>query len=103
MTAPKDDLAALRDFPVFCETALGLDLSSRQGHVAIARASDGLPLSAEELVFFRTFTGRDQPRPEGYPYLLEVVGRQSGKTEQAAARIAHAGTMASVAGTRDVA
>ena len=50
----------------------------------------GEPLDAEALVTFRNYTGRLEPRPEGYPEAVIVVGVQSGKSSVAAALGDHA-------------
>jgi hypothetical protein len=97
------DLAVLRDFPRFCDRVLGLDLATRFEHMAIARAFDGQPLTDAELEWFQRYTGRSAPRAGGYPYLVELFGRQCGKSEMAAAHGAQAGAVAAVSGQRDVA
>jgi hypothetical protein len=97
------DLDVLRDFPRFCERVLGLDLSTRAGHMTLARAFDGLALSAAELEWFQRYTGRSAPRPGGYPYLVELFGRQCGKSQMAAAHGSQAGAVAAVTGQRDTA
>lgn len=102
-TAPRPTVRALPPFPEFCGDVLGLDLSTRQGHVAIAKAVDGLALTADEPALFTSYTGLESPRRGGYDYILELFGRQSGKTEQAAARLVYAAVKAVLAGQRDVA
>lgn len=44
----------------------------------------GLPLSDAALALFRRHTGRQTPRPCGYPEAVVITGRQSGKTQTAA-------------------
>jgi len=96
------DAARLPVFPVFCQDVLGVDLATRSGHMTIAKACDGLPLGADELALFQRCTGREAPRPGGYAFGLTLTGRQSGKTEQAAARLVYAGVAAVLRGDRDV-
>jgi hypothetical protein len=54
------------------------------------RAVYGLPLDEDELAFFRSRTGRQAPRPGGYPEAVCIVGVQSGKSRIAAALADHA-------------
>ncbi len=103
MTVPHALAERLPAFPVFCAEVLGLEQSTRHGHIVIAKALDGLPLDDKELALFRTHTGREHPRPGGYPFGLTLTGRQSGKTEQAGARLVYAATSAAIAHERDVA
>jgi hypothetical protein len=49
------------------------------------RALYGLPMTEDERVVFAHHTGRTTPRPGGYPEAVAVVGRQSGKSQVAAA------------------
>jgi hypothetical protein len=98
-----DRLRAMPPFDEFCGDVLGLDLRTRRGHIAIGKALDGLPLTADELRLFQTYTGRELPRAGGYSYGLTLTGRQSGKTEQAAARLAYAATLAVLRGDHGVA
>lgn len=93
----------LPPFPLFCADVLALDMDTRTAHVAIAKALDGLPLDAVELALFAEYTGRETPDPAGYPYALILVGRQGGKSEQAAARLVYEAVAASLAGDRGVA
>ena len=75
----------------------------RQAQLVIQKALDGEPLHDEELAIFQRYTDCETPRPGGYSYGLILVGRQGGKTEQAAARLVYEAVAASVAGERDVA
>lgn len=91
----------LPPFPEFVRDVLGLDPESRRASLAIHKALDGLDLDPEELELFRQYTGRE-PRPEGFAYLLKLVGRQSGKTEAGGARLVYEGAAASLAGEQNV-
>jgi hypothetical protein len=93
----------LPPFHLFIAEVLGLDVSSRRGHIVISKALDGLPMNGDELALFRRYTGREQPRAGGYPYVLTLTGRQSGKTEQAGARLVHAAVASVLRGDHDVA
>lgn len=66
------------------------NLTSWHNWIAFLGAVDGLTLTADELVSFRTFTGRTTPRPGGYPEAVAIVGVQSGKSQIAAAMAAFA-------------
>lgn len=92
----------LPPFPEFVGDVLGLDTDGRRAQLVIQRALDGLPFDAEGLALFQQYTGRTAPRPGGYPYGLILVGRQGGKTEQAAARLVYEAADAALAGERDV-
>lgn len=60
---------------------------------AFLRAVYGLPLDDEGLGWFREHTGREVPRPGGYPEAVVITGRQSGKTQTAGDLLAyHAAT-----------
>ena len=88
---------------MFCADILGLDMSTRLAHCAFQQAMDGAPLTPDELVLFERYTGRPAPRPGGYPYGVQLTGRQSGKPEMSGARLCYAALGAVLAGQRDVA
>ena len=66
------------------------DLSTWAAWLTFTRAIYGLPMTPEDLVRFRQHTGRQEPRPGGYPEAVAVVGVQSGKSKVAAAYADHA-------------
>ena len=96
-------LLRLPPFPTFAADVLGLDPGTRGGHLVIAKALDGLPLDDNEVALFRVHTGREVARVGGYPFALTLTGRQSGKSEQAAARLVYAAVAAAIGGLRDIA
>jgi hypothetical protein len=57
------------------------DLGSWRNWIAFLKAVYGLPLDAGEIEVFRKHTGRQAPRPDGYPEAVQIVGVQSGKTK----------------------
>lgn len=75
-----NDAALLGGLPVF------RDLSTWRAWLTFLRAAYGLPLSGDELELFRRHTGRTgyAPPPGGFPEVVCIVGRQSGKTRIAA-------------------
>lgn len=105
MTVPGLDAPVLPAFETFCGDVLGLDVSSRWAAMLIHKALDGRPLDTAEAAAFCAYTGRSAyaPPPGGFAQLLALVGRQAGKTESAAARMAYEGASASLAGERNVA
>lgn len=62
---------------------LGRDPSSRRIADAFLAAVYGLALDSEQVLVFRQCTGRQYPRPGGYPEAVLITGRQSGKSETA--------------------
>jgi hypothetical protein len=94
---------SLPPFADFAHDVLGLDTATRRAQIVIQKALDGSPFDGGELDLFRLHTGRETPRASGYPYGLVLVGRQGGKTEQAAARLVYEATAAVLGGQRDVA
>lgn len=95
----------LPPFEVFCADVLGLDVASRRAVLTIHKALDGRPLDEGETAVFCRYTGRATYTPPagGYRQALVLVGRQSGKSESAAARLVYEGAAASLAGERGVA
>lgn len=78
-------LDALADPNLLGGLATFRDLGTWRGWLAFLRAVLGLPLDAAQLEAFRRHTGRATPRAGGYPEAVAVVGRQSGKSQLAAA------------------
>jgi hypothetical protein len=66
------------------------DLTSWVAWLTFIKAVYGLEMSAEDLARFRTHTGRQTPRPGGYPEAVAEVGVQSGKTRIAGVCADHA-------------
>lgn len=95
----------LPPFEDFVRDVLHLDVVSRHAAMLIHRALDGRPLDEADTAMFCQFTGRPSYTPPegGYRQGLVLVGRQSGKTESAAARLAYEGAAACLAADRDVA
>jgi len=58
----------------------GRDLSSWAGHITILKSIYGLPMTDQELEFWRTYTNRRTPAKEGYEDVIVAAGRRSGKT-----------------------
>jgi len=81
---------ALRDPRLLGGLPAFRDLTTWVAWLTFTRAVYGLPMSAEDLVRFRQHTGRQEPRPGGYPEAVAVVGVQSGKSKVAAAYADHA-------------
>jgi hypothetical protein len=77
---------ALEDKNLFGGMSAFRDLSSWRDWLVFLRATYGLPLEADDLETFRKYTGRQtyDPPPGGYPEVVCIVGRQSGKTRIAA-------------------
>lgn len=72
----------LEDPGLFGGLAAFRDLSSWRAWLVFLRAAYGLPLEGEDLETFRRHTGRStySPPPGGFPEVVCIVGRQSGKT-----------------------
>src|SRR5258706_9497771 len=66
------------------------DLRTWAAWLAFIRAVYGLPMSEADLTLFRLHTGREEPRPGGYPEAVAIVGVQSGKTRIAGLCVDHA-------------
>lgn len=66
------------------------DLTTWRAWLVFVRAVHGLPMDADELALFRKHTGRQDPRPGGYPEAVAIVGVQSGKSRVAAVLADHA-------------
>lgn len=62
----------------------------------------GLPLDVDDLALFQRYTGRTAPRPGGYAEAVAITGRQSGKTQIAAAVGVHEAAGAALRGDRGV-
>jgi len=88
--------------PDFRVKVLGVDPQQRWAQLALAKAIDGLPLDKDERVHFQTYTGRSYTPGQRIRQVVVCVGRQSGKTEEAADRLVHEGASASLAGERGV-
>jgi hypothetical protein len=71
-----------------CEAFRG-GLGSWRAWLTFLRAVYGLPMDADDLGLFERHTGRQTPRPGGYVEAVAVVGRQSGKSQIAAAICAY--------------
>lgn len=96
MTTILDDLrdpALLGALPAF------RNLTTWARWFVLLKAVYGLPLDADELEEFRRHTGREQPRPDGYPETVCITGRQSGKSTVAAAVCAFEAVTSTQAGT----
>jgi phage terminase large subunit-like protein len=78
-------LEALRDPQLFGALPAFRDLSTWFAWEAFLAAVYGLPMSEAMLATFRAHTGRTAPRESGYAEAVAIVGRQSGKSEIAAA------------------
>lgn len=83
---PLSIVDALGDRNLFGGLAAFRELSSWRQWLALLRAVYGLPLDSADADLFRRHTGRSKydPPPGGYPEVVCVVGRQSGKTRVAA-------------------
>ena len=79
-------LDALEDRALFGGLSGFHDLATWRAWLVFLRAAYGLPLGGEDLETFRRHTGRAtyQPPSGGYPEVVCIVGRQSGKTRIAA-------------------
>ncbi len=95
-------LITLPPFPQFRVEVLGIDPTQRWAQLALAKAIDGLPLDEEERVLYETHTGRSYIQDLIIRQVLIIVGRQSGKTEEAADRLVYEGVGASLAGERGI-
>ena len=93
----------LPPFHTFATDVLGLDPSTRHAAFTFQKAFDGEPLDDAELSLFRTYTGREMPRADGYPYGIQITGRQGSKTEMGTARGTYEAVGASLRAQRDIA
>ena len=75
-------LSALDDVNLFGQTLKGA--TSWQPWLSFLKAVYGLPMSDQDLKRFHQHTGREEPRPGGYPEACCIVGCQSGKSQIAA-------------------
>ena len=75
---------ALHDRNLFGALPVFRDLTTWRPWLAWLRAVYGLPMDAEDVEIFQQRTGRETPRPGGYPEACVVVGCQSGKSQIAA-------------------
>lgn len=57
------------------------NLDTWQPWLTFLKAFYGLPMDATDLARFRHHTGRQEPRPGGYPEAASIVGCQSGKSQ----------------------
>ncbi len=78
-------LEALSDPNLFGALPSFHDLKTWSAWRAFLAAVYGLPMAEAELEVFRAHTGRATPRPGGYGEAVAIVGRQSGKSQVAAA------------------
>jgi hypothetical protein len=78
-------IEALRDRNLLGALPAFRDLTTWRSWLVFAKAIYGITLEAVELETFRCHTGRTTPRPDGYSEAVAIVGRQSGKSEVAAA------------------
>jgi hypothetical protein len=91
MTIPRSKIADLTYVDAITDKGLlGLlrcfgDTRTWSRWIVFLKAIEGLPLTSEELAIFKRHSGRQTPRPGGYPESLAVVGRQSGKSQLSAA------------------
>ncbi len=90
---------ALRDRRLFGALPEFHDLTTWSRWLVFLKATFGLALDDAELAIFRSHTARSEPRREGYPEAVAVVGVQSGKSFVAALIAALA---AAVTDLRDV-
>lgn len=77
-------IQALADQALFGVLSAFKTLTSWQPWLTFLRAVYGLPMDAEDLKRFQHHTGREMPRPGGYPEACCIVGCQSGKSQIAA-------------------
>lgn len=77
-------------------------LNTWQSWLTFLKAFYGLPMDAEELTRFRYHTGRQEPRPGGYPEAACIVGCQSGKSQIAGLVGTYEAMQAVMAGQRGV-
>jgi hypothetical protein len=79
-------IEAIADRHLFGALSVFRELASWRAWLVFLRAAYGLPLSDEDRACFQQHTGRSeyQPPPGGWPEVVCVVGRQSGKTRIAA-------------------
>jgi hypothetical protein len=77
---------ALADRHLFGALSVFENLATWRAWLVFLKAAYGLPLTAEDRAIFQQHTGRSeyQPPPGGWPEVVCVVGRQSGKTRIAA-------------------
>ena len=75
-------IEALADGRLFGGLPAFADLRTWDRWLVFLRACYGLPLDAEQTQTFRQHTGRSRytPPPGGWPEVVAIVGRQSGKT-----------------------
>jgi hypothetical protein len=72
---------AMADPRLFGSLPAFADLASWRPWLAFLRAVYGLPMDETDLALFRAQTGRQEPRPGGYPEACVIVGCQSGKSQ----------------------
>jgi len=77
---------ALADRHLFGALSVFKDLATWRAWLVFLRVAYGLPLTADDRATFQRHTGRTEyrPPPGGWPEVVCVVGRQSGKTRIAA-------------------
>ena len=93
-------LDALADTNLFGSTLKGA--SSWRAWLTFLKVVYGLELDTEDLKRFRHHTGREFPRPGGYPEAVCVVGCQSGKSQIAALVGVYEAMNAVLSGQRNV-
>ncbi|MEO8677424.1 MAG: hypothetical protein ABI665_00165 [Vicinamibacterales bacterium] len=80
-------IQALRDPRLLGALPVFRDLATWGAWLTFVRTVHGLPLDADDLERFKLHTGRQEPRPGGYPEAVAIVGVQSGKTRIAGALV----------------
>jgi hypothetical protein len=77
---------ALVDTHLFGALSVFRDLTTWRAWLVFLRAAYGLPLNDDDRACFQRHTGRSEyrPSPGGWPEVVCIVGRQSGKTRIAA-------------------
>lgn len=93
-------IEAITDQHLFGATLKGAD--SWKPWLTFLRAVYGLPMSDQDLKRFHQHTGREEPRPGGYPEACCIVGCQSGKSQIAALVGVYEAMQAALSGQRNV-
>jgi hypothetical protein len=93
---PLTIIDALEDRALFGGLPAFRDLSTWSPWLTVHRATYGLPLSPDELETFRRFTGRTvyDPPAGGFPEVVIITGRQSGKSRAASTIAAYEAVLA---------
>lgn len=93
-------IEAIIDQHLFGATLKGAD--SWKPWLTFLKAVYGLPMSDDDLRRFHRHTGREEPRPSGYPEAVCIVGCQSGKSQIAALVGVYEAMQAVLTGQRNV-